>query len=155
MAAEADGNDTPTITSEMNQSDSESQSGEKSDAEFSDGDNTAMGEEVSSNDDMEKIEKEGNLEEDSSQREDTAESIDDTSDLAESESEENLQQGNDDLQNQQEVHQHNIWLILIRQIIHRHTFLIRNTVQEKVGISMVHTAQMLHILEQLGIITYL
>ena len=60
-----------------------------------------MGEEVSSNDDMEKIEKEGNLEEDSSQREDTAESIDDTSDLAESESEENLQQGNDDLQNQQ------------------------------------------------------
>ena len=101
MAAEADGNDTPTITSEMNQSDSESQSGEKSDAEFSDGDNTAMGEEVSSNDDMEKIEKEGNLEEDSSQREDTAESIDDTSDLAESESEENLQQGNDDLQNQE------------------------------------------------------
>ena len=55
MAAEADGNGTPTITSEMNQSDSESQSGEKSDAEFSDGDNTAMGEEVSSNDDMEKI----------------------------------------------------------------------------------------------------
>ena len=101
MAAEADGNDTPTITSEMNQSDSKSQSGEKSDAEFSDGDNTAMGEEVSSNDDMEKIEKEGNLEEDSSQREDTAESIDDTSDLAESESEENLQQGNDDLQNQE------------------------------------------------------
>ena len=101
MAAEADGNGTPTITSEMNQSDSESQSGEKSDAEFSDGDNTAMGEEVSSNDDMEKIEKEGNLEEDSSQREDTAESIDDTSDLAESESEENLQQGNDDLQNQE------------------------------------------------------
>ena len=101
MAAEADGNDTPTITSEMNQSDSESQSGEKSDAEFSDGDNTAMGEEVSSNDDMEKIEKEGNLEEDSSQREDNAESIDDTSDLAESESEENLQQGNDDLQNQE------------------------------------------------------
>ena len=101
MAAEADGNDTPTITSEMNQSDSESQSGEKSDAEFSDGDNTAMGEEVSSNDDMEKIEKEGNLGEDSSQREDTAESIDDTSDLAESESEENLQQGNDDLQNQE------------------------------------------------------
>ena len=101
MAAEADGNDTPTITSEMNQSDSESQSGEKSDAEFSDGDNTAMGEEVSSNDDMEKIEKEGNLEEDSSQREDTAESIDDTSDLAESESEENLHQGNDDLQNQE------------------------------------------------------
>lgn len=101
MAAEADGNDTPTITSEMNQSDAESQSGEKSDAEFSDGDNTAMGEEVSSNDDMEKIEKEGNLEEDSSQREDTAESIDDTSDLAESESEENLQQGNDDLQNQE------------------------------------------------------
>ena len=101
MAAEADGNDTLTITSEMNQSDSESQSGEKSDAEFSDGDNTAMGEEVSSNDDMEKIEKEGNLEEDSSQREDTAESIDDTSDLAESESEENLQQGNDDLQNQE------------------------------------------------------
>jgi beta-N-acetylglucosaminidase len=50
---------------------------------------------------MEKIEKEGNLEEDSSQREDTAESIDDTSDLAESESEENLQQGNDDLQNQE------------------------------------------------------
>lgn len=37
MAAEADGNGTPTITSEMNQSDSESQSGEKSDAEFSDG----------------------------------------------------------------------------------------------------------------------
>ena len=101
MAAEADGNGTPTITSEMNQSDSESQSGEKSDAEFSDGDNTAMGEEVSSNDDMEKIEKEGNLEEDSSQREDNAESIDDTSDLAESESEENLQQGNDDLQNQE------------------------------------------------------
>ena len=101
MATEADGNDTLTITSEMNQSDSESQSGEKSDAEFSDGDNTAMGEEVSSNDDMEKIEKEGNLEEDSSQREDTAESIDDTSDLAESESEENLQQGNDDLQNQE------------------------------------------------------
>ena len=101
MAAEADGNGTPTIPSEMNQSDSESQSGEKSDAEFSDGDNTAMGEEVSSNDDMEKIEKEGNLEEDSSQREDTAESIDDTSDLAESESEENLQQGNDDLQNQE------------------------------------------------------
>ena len=101
MAAEADGHGTPTITSEMNQSDSESQSGEKSDAEFSDGDNTAMGEEVSSNDDMEKIEKEGNLEEDSSQREDTAESIDDTSDLAESESEENLQQGNDDLQNQE------------------------------------------------------
>ena len=101
MAAEAYGNGTPTITSEMNQSDSESQSGEKSDAEFSDGDNTAMGEEVSSNDDMEKIEKEGNLEEDSSQREDTAESIDDTSDLAESESEENLQQGNDDLQNQE------------------------------------------------------
>ena len=101
MAAEADGNDTPAITSEMNQSDSKSQSGEKSDAEFSDGDNTAMGEEVSSNDDMEKIEKEGNLEEDSSQREDTAESIDDTSDLAESESEENLQQGNDDLQNQE------------------------------------------------------
>ena len=101
MAAEADGNGTPTITSEMNQSDSESQSGEKSDAEFSDGDNTAMGEEVSSNDDMEKIEKEGNLEEDSSQREDTAESIDDTSDLAESESEENLQQENDDLQNQE------------------------------------------------------
>ena len=59
MAAEADGNGTPTITSEMNQSDSESQSGEKSDVEFSDGDNTAMGEEVSSNDDMEKIEKEG------------------------------------------------------------------------------------------------
>ena len=28
MAAEADGNDTPTITSEMNQSDSKSQSGE-------------------------------------------------------------------------------------------------------------------------------
>ena len=101
MAAEADGNGTPTITSEMNQSDSESQSGEKSDAEFSDGDNTEMGEEVSSNDDMEKIEKEGNLEEDSSQREDNAESIDDTSDLAESESEENLQQGNDDLQNQE------------------------------------------------------
>ena len=101
MAAEADGNGTPTITSEMNQSDSESQSGEKSDAEFSDGDNTAMREEVSSNDDMEKIEKEGNLEEDSSQREDNAESIDDTSDLAESESEENLQQGNDDLQNQE------------------------------------------------------
>ena len=101
MAAEADGNGTPTITSEMNQSDSESQSGEKSDAEFSDGDNTAMGEEVSSNDDMEKIEKEGNLEEDSSQREDNAESIDATSDLAESESEENLQQGNSDQQNQE------------------------------------------------------
>ena len=101
MAAEADGNGTPTITSEMNQSDSESQSGEKSDAEFSDGDNTAMGEEVSSNDDMEKIEKEGNLEEDSSQREDTAESIDDTSDLTVSEAEENLQQGNSDQQNQE------------------------------------------------------
>ena len=101
MAAEADGNGTPTITSEMNQSDSESQSGEKLDAEFSDGDNTAMGEEVSSNDDMEKIEKEGNLEEDSSQREDNAESIDATSDLAESESEENLQQGNSDQQNQE------------------------------------------------------
>ena len=56
---------------------------------------------------------------------------------------------------EQEVHQHNIWLILTRRIIRRLMLLTQNTVQEKVAILMEHTAQMLHILEQLGIITYL
>ena len=101
MASEAADNGVPTVTSEMNQADSETQSSEKPDAEFSGWDSTAMEEEVSSNDDMEKTEKEGDLEEDSAQRENTAESIDATSDLTESESEENIPQENDDLQNQE------------------------------------------------------
>ena len=101
MASESVDNGVSTVTSEMNQLDSETQSSEKSDAESSGGDNTAMEEEVSANDDLEKTEKEGDLEEDSAQRENTAESIDDTSDLTESESEENIPQENDDLQNQE------------------------------------------------------
>ena len=95
MAAEADGNGTPTITSEMNQSDSESQSGEKSDAEFSDEDNAVIGEEFSANDnDMEKMDEKGEMEEDSPKKEDTAEPVGDTSDITVSEVEENLQADN-------------------------------------------------------------
>ncbi len=102
VASEADGNGVSTVTSEMNQSDSESQNNENSDEEFSDDNNAVIGGELSSNDgDTEKTDENGEIKEDSSQIENTAESIDDTSDLAESESEENLQQGNDDLQNQE------------------------------------------------------
>ena len=102
VASEADGNGVSTATSEMNQSDSESQNNENSDEEFSDDNNAVIGGELSSNDgDTEKMDENGEIKEDSSQIENTAESIDDTSDLAESESEENLQQGNDDLQNQE------------------------------------------------------
>ena len=102
VASEADGNGVSTVTSEMNQSDSESQNNENSDEEFSDDNNAVIGGELSSNDgDTEKTDENGEIKEDSSQIENTAESIDDTSDLAESESEENLQQGNSDQQNQE------------------------------------------------------